>query len=276
MSRVLSSLAVGLLAAALAACGLDADDTYDVTGVVEGVYVEDRQIKIAHDDIPGFMPAMTMSFDVANPGLLAGVTVGNKVRFKLERTATTLRILELSVTGIVDPGSAGVSGGKVPPIPEKAPVFELTDQDGKPRDLESLLGRAVLVDFIFTTCPGPCPMLTASHVALQKALPAEIRERTHFVSITLDPERDTPEALRSYAEQRGADLSSWSFLTGDAENVKRVLQEFYVGSVRRPDGTIDHLVATYLIDPQGQIVERYIGLEVPRAEIIDDLRRLLS
>jgi protein SCO1/2 len=92
-------------------------------------------------------------------------------------------------------------------------------------------------------------------------LPAPLRERVHFVSISIDPIRDTPMALRAYALARGVDLTGWSFLTGPPETVESVMKGYGVGSIRRPDGQIDHLVATFLIDTQGRIAQRFIGLE---------------
>jgi protein SCO1/2 len=254
-------------------CHVSATGVYDVNGDVRAVDPGAMQVKIAHEEIPGFMPAMTMSFDVASPELLDGVTVGARVRFTLERSATRLRITELE---ILEPGKAGAAGGLAPDPPEEAFDFRLVDQRGEPVSLSELRGRAVLLDFIFTRCPGPCPILTAAHVGLQRSLPDAIAERTRFVSITVDPGYDTPTRLREYAEARGADLSTWSFLTGEAARVDEVLRRYHVGSVRQPDGTLDHVVATFLIDPEGRIVRRYLGLDHPSEKILEDLEEVLS
>lgn len=268
------ALLAGVLSGVLGlACGLSDVQTYDVTGVVEAVDRDASQLKIAHDDIPGLMPAMTMSFDVASPEVFKGVVPGSRVRFKLERTATSLRILELRVTGVTEPSGAPDVG--LGTLLETAPSFRLVDQEGVERSFESLRGRAVLVDFVFTNCPGPCPILTSQHVALQRALPAALAERTQFVSISLDPQRDTPEALRDYATARGADQAHWWFLTGEPEVVSDVVTAWQVGSIRRADGNIDHLVATYLVAPDGRIAKRYVGLEHGTDEIVADLRDVL-
>ena len=118
MSRVVLCLIFAL------ACGLDSTSTYDVTGVVQDIDPELKHVKIAHDDIPGFMPAMTMTLDVASPQVLDGVLVGSPVRFELERTATTLRITRMTVTGLPDAsaGVAGRAGARMPPIPTIAPA----------------------------------------------------------------------------------------------------------------------------------------------------------
>ena len=83
----------------------------------------------------------------------------------------------------------------------------------------------------------------------------------HFVSITLDPEFDTPAVLGDYARARGADLANWSFLTGPPDEVADVVKRFGVGTLRSADGQIDHVVATFLVDPQGRIEQRWLGLE---------------
>ena len=135
-------------------------------------------------------------------------------------------------------------------------------------------GKRVLIDFVFTNCDGPCPILTSKHVQLQRALDFELRARTHFVSISLDPERDTPAVLRAYATARGADLSNWSFLTGPPAEVAAVVENYGVGSTPGPDGEIEHMVAAFLVDPEGRIAERYLGLDHDPESMLRDLRRL--
>lgn len=242
------------------------------------------QIRIAHDDIPGFMPAMTMSFDVPDSRLLDSVMPGVRVRFSLTRTDESLRIVALAPIHPGEPGEggevgvSGVSGdleGAAPQPLEQAFDFTATDQAGRRFALADLRGQAVLLDFIFTRCPGPCPILTHSHVTLQQSLPSEVAARTHFVSVTLDPSFDTPARLRSYAEMRHANLASWSFVTGPPPEISEIVNAYHVGSVRKPGGEIDHVVATFLIDPRGRIVRRYLGLEHSPREILDDLRRAL-
>lgn len=257
------------------ACGVESTETYEATGVVRSVDPGGNQIEIAHDEIPGFMPAMTMSFDVASPEILSAVEPGMKVRFQLERRATTLRITGLEVLG--SGGAVLIESGRLnAPVADLAPGFRLVDQAARPVALDDWRGQAVLLDFIFTRCPGPCPILTSSHVTLQRRLPPEVAERTRFVSISIDPEYDTPERMREYAEKRGVSFDNWSFLTGDPDEIQRILDAYHVGTVRKPDGSVDHVVATFLIDPEGRIAERYLGLENAPDKILEDLRRVLS
>jgi protein SCO1/2 len=274
--RLLPSLALGLALAAagcllptlLAACHRG-PEVFDAHGVVQDVNREHHQVVIAHEAIPGLMPAMTMSFDVPDPKVLDGLAPGQAIDFQVAFDGSSYRVVSAKVreTGVAtQPGSPKVSG--TAPLLDPAPPFDLTDQQGKAVSLADLRGKAVLLDFIYTNCPGPCPILTGLHVDVQKHLDPALRPRVHFVSITIDPVRDTPMVLREYAEKRGADLSNWSFLTGDVDPVSKVVKSYGVGSVRQPDGTIAHLVATFLIDGQGRIVHRYIGLEEDDPKVV--------
>jgi protein SCO1/2 len=261
--RRLRALAAAALLALSFACREHAGEgsRHEAHGIVRDVQAESRQVLIEHDEIPGLMPAMTMNFDVPDAELLATLAPGQVIDFTLEHSGSSFRVVAASVVG--ESGSAGSSGGfdDVVAVLDPAPDFSLVDQNGGTLTLASLRGKLVVLDFIYSTCPGPCPLLTSTHVTLQRMLPPELRERTRFVSISIDPIRDTPAALRAYALARGADLRDWSFLTGPPEAVTNVMQGYGVGSIRRPDGQVDHLVATFLIDGQGRIAQRFIGLE---------------
>ena len=265
-----ASVAALALALLLVACDVakhsERARRVEATGVVEALDPALAQVVIDHEDIPGVMPAMSMSFDVADPRLFALLAPGQKIAFTLEIRGRSLRVVDARVleaageagrSGTFDAGGFARAAGEAEPAPD----FALVDQDGKPVALADLRGKTLLLDFVYTHCPGPCPILTGRHVAVQRALPAELAERVRFVSISLDPERDTPEALRSYASARGADLARWSFLTGEADVVADVLQRYGVGAKPGKNGEIDHLVITYLIDREGRIARRFAGLE---------------
>jgi protein SCO1 len=269
--------AFALLGAAmllLCGCRRNESHTYVVTGFVQWVAAAQKQVTISHDEIPGFMPAMTMSFDVASEKLLDGVAPGARVEFRLLRSDTELRIDSLRV---LTPAPAVTAPGRLPLDPGAlAPDFALTDQDGRPVELSRLRGRPVLLDFIFTRCPGPCPIVTSRMVDVRKKLAPALEIATQSLSITLDPAWDTPERLREYAGLRGAVSSHWSFLSGDPAAIQTVLDAYRIGTVRQPDGSIDHVVATFLIDRDGRIAHRYLGLETRAAEIAEDVAKLGS
>jgi len=260
--------------ALLAACG--GPDLYEAHGTVTEVRADLGQVVIDHEDIPGLMPAMTMNFDVADPALLEGLAPGDRIHFHVAHEGASYRVVAAEKVG--EAGAAGVSGSVglsgVAPEAEPAPPFELVDQDGAPRSLASLRGKTVLLDFVYANCPGPCPILTGTHVRVQKLLPEGLRGKVWFVSVTLDPERDSPEALRAYGKARGADFASWSFLTGPAQAVEEVIARYGVGKMPAPGGEIQHIVVSFLIDSEGRIVKRYFGLEHHADDLVREIAEL--
>jgi protein SCO1/2 len=267
--------AAGLLLAALASCSRG-PESHAAHGVVQDVNLELGQVVIAHEDIPGLMPAMTMSFDVPDAKLLAQLSPGQAIHFEVAFDGRSYRVVSAALieAGVAtSPDSPKLSDAAAEQ--ELAPPFRLIDQNSSALSLEDLRGKVVLLDFIYTSCPGPCPILTGVLVSVQRELDPSLRARVHFVSISLDPVRDTPTALREYARKRGAELSGWSFLTGAPDEVDAVIRAYGVGSVRQPDGTIAHLVVSFVIDGQGRIVHRQIGLEdTDPARIREDVERL--
>lgn len=264
---------LSLLLLALA-CGRS--DVYSAHGIVREVDPAERQAVIDHEDIPGLMPAMTMSFDVPDPKLLARLEPGEPIEFDVEVRDKSYRVIAARRQG--ESESAGAA--RAPLVAamarqdDPAPDFSLVDQNGKKLALADLRGRTLLVDFVYTQCNGPCPILTGLHAELLRSLDPALRERVHFVSISLDPERDTPEALAKYARERGADLEHWSFLTGPKGDVEEVVRRYGVGTLRAADGTIDHLVASFVVDPNGKIARRWLGLDHTQDEMRADLARV--
>ena len=243
---------------------------FEVEGIVQDVDAAHQQLLVDHEDIPGLMPAMTMSFDVPERALLAKLAPGQRIAFTLEIRDKSLRIVRADV--LEEKAAPGRAGAIVAVVQDLAPEFALTDQSGADVTLASLRGKALLIDFIYTHCPGPCPILTGIHAQVLRELPPETRARVHFVSITLDPERDTPEALASYARVRGADLTSWSFLTGEPERVRDVLKRYGVFAQQSANaGEVDHVVVTLLVDAEGRVVKRLFGVE----ESVADLKQAL-
>jgi protein SCO1/2 len=275
MRTPIAALAALLL---LSACG---PERYEATGKIVEVRADLGQVMIDHEDIPGLMPAMTMNFDV-DPEILAGLAPGDAVRFRLTRKEEIYRVVTIAKIG--EAGSAGTSSGgsgggiglsTVAPEADEAPPFELVDQDGARRSLASLRGKVVLLDFIYANCPGPCPILTGTHVRVQRTLPDDVKPKVWFASVTLDPERDTPQALKHYAKSRGADGATWSFLGGGKAEVEDVLARYGVGKTPPTHGgEIQHVVVTFLIDKQGRIAKRYFGLDHHADDLAKDVAEL--
>jgi protein SCO1/2 len=259
------------IAVALAACG-PGERLYDVVGVVEELRPEDNQIIIAHEDIPGLMPAMTMNFDLEDPRVIDGLSEGDAIRFELVFTGRAYLIRSVEPLGEAETQQRKERGELSRPA-DPVPDFALVDHRGVDFSSQGARGRILLIDFIYTHCPGPCPILTGIDVEIQK-LVEDLGERVLFCAISLDPERDTPEALTRYAEARGATASNWHFLTGPPADVADIVKRFGVSSQPAEDGELEHMVARFLVDPSGRIEERYLGLTHTAEAIAADIRRL--
>jgi protein SCO1/2 len=142
----------------------------------------------------------------------------------------------------------------------------LVDQDGRPFRGDSLRGKVVLFNFIFTSCPNVCPVQTQALADVQRALPAPVRDRVQFVSVSIDPEHDTPAVLRSFASRVKVDFARWTFVTGGTADIDRLaegLRLFAQNRERRPE---NHGTTLWLMDAGGRLMQRYAGdpPEVPR------------
>ena len=170
--------------------------------------------------------------------------------------------------------SAGADGPL--PVIGTAPPFTLTSQDSKPVALADFRGKAVALTFIFTACPDICPMMTQKMVDVQDALGAEFGTKIAFVSITLDPERDTPEVLKDYAQFWGAKPEGWTFLTGSLEAVRDVTRRYGVFFAKKDDGSVEHSQLTTLVDHDGQMRVQYLGVRFDPEEFRRDLLSLVD
>jgi protein SCO1/2 len=164
------------------------------------------------------------------------------------------------------------------PLPRigPAPTFALTSQDGRPLSLPQLRGKVVAVTFMFTGCGDTCPVLTAKLVSIQRQLKAAEAGGVHFVAITLTPETDTPDVLKRYAQLHGADMTRWSFLTGDWDRIHELARQYGV-YVKKQSGksAVDHAFLTSIVDHRGTIRVQYMGVRFKPEEFIADLRGLL-
>jgi protein SCO1/2 len=157
-----------------------------------------------------------------------------------------------------------------------APDFALTSQDGAQVTLAGLRGKVVALTFIYTSCPDVCPMLTDKLARVQDELGSDFGSEIAFVSITTDPERDTAEVLKGYAEAFEADLAGWSFLTGEPAAVLEVAHRYGVAVAKAADGQVDHTMLTTLIDRQGTMRVQYLGYRFDEEEFRRDLESLVN
>ena len=164
--------------------------------------------------------------------------------------------------------------GRLPTV-GAAPEFALTNQEGQRVTLADSAGTVRAVTFIYATCKDTCPALTAKMAVIQNKLGADFGKRVRFVSISVEPEIDTPVVLKAYAEKFGADPAGWSFLTGNPEEIQDVVRKYGAFAKRLKPGDVDHLFLTSLIDRKGMVRVQYLGYRFDPDEMLKDLRLLL-
>jgi protein SCO1/2 len=248
-----------------------AEVRHPLTGEIVKVEAEQQVLIVSHDKIPGFMPAMTMEFKVAKSDL-ANAKPGQRIRAEMvDRGAdywlekiwpddtVTKTTLDAAAHALAQ--DTAVRGKEAyREVGEAMPTFTLLDQEGRTVSASRFRGKRVVLNFIFTRCPVAtmCPAATLRMTALQKAAREAGVQDFELVSISMDPEYDTPGVLREYAEVRGLDTTNWSFLTGPDTSVRHLLAQ--LGVIREFEGaTIKHTLATVLIDESGRIVHRVDG-----------------
>jgi protein SCO1/2 len=165
-----------------------------------------------------------------------------------------------------------------PPLPKIAPApeFVLTSQDGAPVTLTDFRGKVVAVTFILTMCTATCPVLTPMMSFVQDQLGNDFGTKIAFVSITVDPDRDTAEVLKQYAQAFGANLAGWSFLTGSPQAVREVTHRYGVYASKTANGDVEHTFLTSIVDPRGILRVQYLGVRFDPGEFRRDLLSLLK
>ena len=156
-----------------------------------------------------------------------------------------------------------------------APALTLTTQDGAPLSLGDLRGKVVLLTFIYTSCTDTCPLLTGKMAGLQEKLGSDFGSQVQFLSVTVDPERDTPDVLRAYGQRFKVDPAGWSFLTGASDESASVNGSYGIFVRKRPTGDVDHSFLTSLVDRSGTLRVQYIGTRFDPDELLADLRALV-
>ena len=168
----------------------------------------------------------------------------------------------------------GERGGfAVRDAPDCLPDISLVDSHGREVSLASLKGKPVLFDFIYTTCPGPCLLLTTRMKKIADQLGPALGTGARIVSITVDPEHDHPAQLLAYANEQGADVKGWLFLTGTARQIDDVMARFKLIRQRDADGTVDHVLEFFLVDAKGHALLQYMGEKAEPQRVARDVER---
>lgn len=280
LARALIILLV--LSAAQPACrSRGPEQRYAIKGKVVSVEKRDSTVTISHEAIPGYMDAMTMPFKLKDARLLADLAEGDRVQATLVVKGLQSWLEEVVATReAADKSDLSKSQHAIEPNPgDEVPDFSLINQDGKQIKLSQYRGRALVLTFIYTRCPLPdyCPLMTDNFSEIEKSLKAtpEMYSKTHLLSISVDPEYDSPKVLRAYGARHSADFAHSDFLTGDKDVVKRVATYFGMQYWRDEDQVV-HSLRTAVMGADGKVVKLYRGNEWKPDEIVAELRALES
>ena len=274
MMKVSSLFLVLVLAGVCLSCGKRPDrfstgksgntnqQIFQVKGLVQEINPDGKTAVIKHEEIPNYMPAMTMPFDVKNTNELRGLQPGDAISFRMIVTDDDGWIDQVKKLN-VSPGEPPTRGSfrrvrDVEPLAvgDLLPEYRFTNQLGQAVNLSEFKGQALAIDFIFTACPFPtmCPRLSQNFSEVQEKLKAMPNGPTnwHLLTISFDPEKDTHAVLKDYAARFNYDPKRWSFLTGELIDITAVAEQF--GQMFWTEGgSISHNVRTAVIGADGKV-----------------------
>ncbi len=259
---------------------------YDLKGKVVAVNKSERTATIAHEDIKGYMPAMTMPFKIKNDADLEMLKPGDQVTGTLvvDDASSWLEITAIVEGPVTDSENIDVPGEPKPGT--DVPDFGLVNQDGKRIHLAQYRGQALALTFIYTRCPMPdqCTLMSNNFAAIDQELQKQpdIYAKTHLLTISFDPEYDSPRVLRSYGASHTGRYTDetfqhWEFAGGSADEVKGIAQYFglrYFHDTESGQDQVIHSLRTVVIGPDGKLFKLYRGNEWKPAEIVGDLQSL--
>ncbi len=246
--------------------------SYAVRGVLQKADATGGRAVIAHDEIPGYMMAMTMEFTAAQPAELAGLVPGDVLTFELRVTERESRIAQVRKVGHTAPRATT-------PAPDVTsamlPDVALVDEHGRPFRLADTKGGALALTFIFTRCPLPdfCPRMNAHFAAVQRAL-ATSTGKWRLLSVTMDPAYDTPARLAEYA-MRYQPEQRWSFATGEVTEITKLTTA--LGLETKGEGAaLTHNLRTVVVDATGRVRRIFIGNEWQPDELVAEMQRAME
>ena len=277
-----------LLCVALAACQSKPQPQgkrYELKGTVVSVDKPNRTATISHEEIKGYMEAMTMPYKLKDAWPLDVMKPGDEIQATLVVTDDSAWLEDVVVTQkSAAQGAATPEASTTLKPGDDVPDFHLINQDGKSVHLAQYRGRALLLTFIYTRCPVPeyCTLMSNNFAIIDQEAqkdPALYRQ-THLISISFDPEYDTPQVLRSYGAAHTGNYDKetfvhWEFATADAAEVKRMAQFFGFTYVSEKDQIV-HSLQTALIAPDGKIAKLYSGNDWKPAEVLRDMRTVFD
>lgn len=279
------SLIFTLLTLSFSSCQPEQKTRYAVRGVIQEVRINSYDVIIAHEEIPGYMDAMTMPFRVKDGDLLNGLAPKQKVLFHLVASPSDAYIERFELLGPEAPvktnskpvHSHGSGRPHIPEAGELAPDVVLTNQDGKTVSLKDQRGKIVAINFIYTRCPLPtfCPRSMGEFKILRNELKDRIGKDVQLFTVTFDPQNDTPPVLKKFGAGYEAQGGGWQLLTGKAQALKKWVSFFNVIYGTSPEGLVtEHTLSAVVIDRSGRVARFYSGDQVRGAAMAQDIRAM--
>ena len=266
-----------LIVLAVAACSPRSGDSirrFPLTGTVAGHDGSPSRVVVAHDAVPGLMPAMSMPFEVV--GAAPALREGDRIVATLAVTTSRSWLEDVRITAASRAASRAVDGTSAVPG-ALVPDFQLLDQHGRPLTMTGFAGRVLIVTFIYTRCPLPdfCPLMIKHLESVRRQANDEgIGGRLALLGVTLDPAFDTPAVLRTYGESmlKSADrFDQWTLAGGTAAQIADVARFFGVG-YRDDGGTVTHTLSTAVISHDGRIMRTFASNSWKPGELFDVVR----
>jgi len=253
---------------------------YTSTGLILKIDKPGSTVTISHEPFPGFMDAMAMPFDLKGRARQVSLMAGDRVKLRLAVKGGRSWVDRLDVISAA-PVDAGLEQTPVThvlvPVGSRLPDFELTDQSQAPVALSRLKGKVVAVTFIYSRCPLPdyCPRMVENFRAIRTRFADRMDRDLVLLTISFDPQYDTPQVLARYAASMRAGGPGWHFLTGDAANIERVCNAF--GIQYFPDeGLITHSLQTAVVDRDGRLAATVEGKEFTPRQLGDLIATVLG
>lgn len=246
------------------------ETVYPLVGVVRTVDREGGTVAIRHEAIPGYMPAMTMPFDLSGQEILAELQVGDTIEGTLRVAGNRSALTDVVITALAEPTPEPGTGPPPTLAPgDPVPDLAVTTQDGQPLRLSDLRGKTVVLTFIYTRCPLPdfCPLIDRKFAELARRLQtAGASEDVRLLSVSFDPEHDTPSVLQAHARVLGAQPPLWTFAVASHEAL------FAAGSrlgltYAATGPEIIHSLTTALIGPDGRLIRLIRGNQWSATEL---------
>lgn len=258
---------------------------YPLQGQVLSLEPARKSLTVKHDEIKGFMPAMTMPYEVQEAKALDGLRPGDLISATLVVYSNGAHLTAIKKTGEAPlekppadtPMPAASSGFELLKPGEAVPNAAFLDQDGRKRAFADFKGSRLVVTFIYTQCPMPtfCPLLDRRFASMQQPLKDDASMKdVRLVTISFDPATDTPPVLKAHARRLNADLDRWTFLTGDRDEIDRFASRFGVMVSRSlsDQRDITHNLRTAIVDPNGTLLKVYTGNDWTIEQVLADLK----